>query len=86
MSTIHLSNIIVELSCRDCTGEDPQGCFDGGTEQKEFDSLEEAIKYAERVTSDVPWEYVLIDVEREKELTKEEINPTFRKIYGYDYA
>lgn len=22
----------VRLSCRDCTGEDPQGCFDGGTE------------------------------------------------------
>ncbi|HEX9059127.1 MAG TPA: hypothetical protein VF941_03015 [Clostridia bacterium] len=75
------------MSCGDCTGEDPQGCFDGGTEQHEFDSLEKAIEYAERVTKDVgPWEYMLIDVETEKELTKEEINPVFRKLYGYDYA
>lgn len=22
----------VRMSCRDCTGEDPMGCFDGGTE------------------------------------------------------
>lgn len=80
-----MSKVIVELSCGDCTGEDEQGCFEGGTELKEFDSLEKAIKYAERVTNDTIWEYRLLDKDMQ-ELTTFEINQVYRKIYGYDYA
>ncbi len=61
----------VVLYCSDCTGEDPDGCFDGGTEALEetFTDLELAHEAGWKATHDVgPWGYVIEDVE-----TKEEI-------------
>ena len=81
-----MSKVILELTCRDCTYEDPMGCFDGVPEERECDSLEEAIKKGEQITRNGVLEYRLLNFETKKELTKEEINPTFHKLYGYDYA
>lgn len=58
----------VLLSCRDCTGEDPLGCFDGGTEW-----LNEGQTFATREEADAagyaetkgcgPWEWEVFEVE-----------------------
>lgn len=60
----------VRLSCRDCTGEDPRGCFDGGTEMLEDEHSEQRIfadvasareaGRAEMRTCPV-WEYEVVD-------------------------
>jgi len=76
---------ILEVSCPDCTGEDPQGCFGGDVDQEYFDDLEEAIKSGEKSTNDGIWEYRILDANTGEELPAEIINPAFRKIYGYDY-
>ena len=62
----------VRLYCRDCTGIDPMGCFDGGTELlesdtrpfiiREFDSTGAASAAGARATTGAaPWEYEVID-------------------------
>ncbi len=43
--------------CPDCTGEDPQGCFDGGSDIEVFDTKEEAIAYGEKCTAQSIWRY-----------------------------
>lgn len=50
--------------CHDCTGSDPQGCFDGDTSTSDetFDTPEEAADAGSEMTSDVgPWDYYVVD-------------------------
>jgi hypothetical protein len=52
----------VRLSCSDCTGEDPLGCFDGGTELlnngQEFATIEDAERAGDDETRGcAPWDY-----------------------------
>ena len=51
------------LSCPDCTGIDPQGCFDGSahTDDELFDTPELAIEAGCKATHDVIWEFEVID-------------------------
>jgi hypothetical protein len=69
----------VRVWCRDCTGEDDKGCFDGGTEwigpdgvlgwgsPAEFATLEEARKAGdEKVSKCGPWEFDVIDANDEE--------------------
>lgn len=54
------------LWCHDCTDEDPQGCFDGGTQTSEetFDTPGEAADAGADYVDDVgPWDYEVIDEE-----------------------
>jgi len=62
----------VEIYCRDCTGADPDGCFDGGSEilsEKErpwpaikFESVEAAKDAGwDRVSDCGPWEFHVKD-------------------------
>lgn len=64
----------VRLWCRDCTGEDPQGCFDGGTQLLEtsappfdpatFPTLSAAVDAGHAETKDCgPWEFDVIDAD-----------------------
>ena len=43
--------------CPDCTGQDFDGCFDGGVETKEFPSREDAERAGDAATRDCIWEY-----------------------------
>lgn len=57
----------VRVSCSDCTGEDPLGCFEGGTEvlEESFASRAEAQRAGEDYTKDCgPWDF---EVEEEEE-------------------
>lgn len=49
----------IRLSCHDCTGQDFQGCFDGGTElvDETFETVEAANAYAESKDWSGPWEW-----------------------------
>lgn len=51
------------LSCPDCTGIDPEGCFDGGTwtSEDEFDTPEEAADAGYEATRRTITEYEVID-------------------------
>jgi hypothetical protein len=62
----------VKVWCRDCTGQDDMGCFDGGTEilherkapfaLREFATLEEAKAAGWEETKDCgPWEFDVLD-------------------------
>jgi hypothetical protein len=58
----------VRLSCRDCTGEDEQGCFEGGTELlndgEQFDTRELAAAAGIAAIRGVgPWHFEVEDVE-----------------------
>jgi hypothetical protein len=59
----------VRLWCRDCTGEDPQGCFDGGSELLEsplgvvadYGTEEEAEAAGRQAVRNCgPWEYEVV--------------------------
>lgn len=61
-----LATWCVVLSCSDCTGEDPDGCFDGGTESVYEDpkthepimSEDQANEIGWRIIANVgPWEF-----------------------------
>ena len=63
----------VRLWCRDCTGEDNKGCFDGGTELlsdtqppfcvRTFDTLHAAVDAGYEATRDCgPWEFDVLDL------------------------
>lgn len=51
------------LSCPDCTGIDPQGCFDGETYTSEdvFDTPQEANKAGWKATLSNIYEYEVVD-------------------------
>jgi hypothetical protein len=62
----------VRLWCRDCTGEDSQGCFEGGIEivtddgapfgEATFATVEEAREEGHEWTKDCgPWRFEIID-------------------------
>lgn len=62
----------VRLSCRDCTGEDPLGCFDGETEllhggrennfePQSFATLDDAKRAGDIATCGPPWEFTVED-------------------------
>ncbi len=64
----------VRLWCRYCTGEDPKGCFDGGTEFIPGDSDEDAqfetVALAKTAGQAAikgcgPWEYEVVDEDGE---------------------
>jgi hypothetical protein len=57
----------VEIWCNDCTGTDPMGCFDGGSEfvDKEFESEEDAVEHGWNEIENVgPWEFRVYDENR----------------------
>lgn len=66
---------LVRLWCRDCTGEDPAGCFDGGTEfipsedgddAQEFETIAAAKDAGYSATKNCGlWEYEVTDEEGE---------------------
>lgn len=64
----------VEIFCTDCTGQDPMGCFDGGSQilceserpylVKSFTELEQAKDAGYDATEDTgPWEFKILDNE-----------------------
>lgn len=75
----------VRLSCPDCTGEDPQGCFDGGTElidekisgkwrPKPFATIAEALAAGYDAIDDSIYRFEIED-ETGRELKEEETAP-----------
>lgn len=54
----------VICSCRDCTGSDPMGCYDGEEwSLGEFDTLDDAIEAGHIEVDDVgPWEYRIVEL------------------------
>ena len=87
----------VRLWCRDCTGSDDRGCFDGGTEivsepsnwqtVKRFTTLREAVDAGYEETRDCgPWEFdVLADDDEEidyEKMTETEIDAYVAKEKG----
>ena len=52
----------VIISCPDCTDEDPQGCFDGGTEEEIFDTFKKAEEYGWKITGDNIWKFEIVEV------------------------
>lgn len=46
---------LLQVWCPDCTGEDFQGCFDGGSEEEWFKTAEAAIQTADETCHDVIW-------------------------------
>jgi len=53
---------LLSIWCRDCCGEDFQGCFDGGAENSEYDTLIEAKDVADNALKiGVPWEYKILE-------------------------
>ena len=57
-----------EVYCRDCTGNDSQGCFGGGTSIVETEngipitSLIRAVELAEKYINDAPWNYDMYEI------------------------
>ncbi|HJT55901.1 MAG TPA: hypothetical protein VJ761_05365 [Ktedonobacteraceae bacterium] len=51
------------LSCPDCTGIDPQGCFDGGTytSEEEYDTPQEAMEEGYKATLHNIYEFEVVD-------------------------
>ena len=58
-----MTKYIAIISCKDCTGIDKQGCFDGGTTTLgPFDTKEEAEDKAIKFIDGCgPWEYKIIE-------------------------
>lgn len=52
----------VVIWCPDCTGQDFEGCFDGGTEWETFNTLREAEIFVEKRTRDSIYLYEIIEL------------------------
>ncbi len=50
------------VSCPDCSGEDPMGCFEGGVSCETFDTREEAEEWAENLVGDSIWQYKIYEL------------------------
>ena len=55
---------LVIITCPDCTGQDDFGCFDGGTDKEEFETYEDAERWAIESVDDSIYTYEIIDISK----------------------